>query len=53
MLKDCSCGHICLDNSEQTCERYQNPLSCREYKSIRKQHRMKALANKGQRLILS
>ncbi|HEY9245894.1 MAG TPA: hypothetical protein VIO11_03510 [Candidatus Methanoperedens sp.] len=49
----CSCGYVCLDNSEEACERYQNPLSCREYKNLRNQNRMRALEKKGQKNFLA
>ncbi len=46
---DCNCGYVCLGISDQTCEHYQNPLSCREYKKARNQNRTRALEHKGQR----
>ncbi len=48
----CNCGYVCLGTSEQACERFQNPLSCLEYKNLRKQNRMRALENKGQKKFL-
>ncbi len=45
----CSCGYVCLGSSDQTCELYQNPLSCLEYKKARSQNRMRALEHKGQK----
>jgi hypothetical protein len=46
---DCNCGYICLGNSDKTCEYYQNPLSCREYKKARGKNRLRALEHKGQK----
>lgn len=48
MLKGTGCnfGYVCLGSSDQICERYQNPLSCQEYKNIRKQNRMRVLEHK-------
>ncbi len=51
MLNGCDCGHVCLDS--QTCERYQNPLSCKEYKNMRIQNRMKALDHRGQKRLFA
>ncbi len=51
MLKSAGCGYVCLDN--QTCERYQNPLSCKEYKNMRIQNRMKALDHRGQKRLFA
>ena len=54
MLKGTGCnfGYVCLGSSDQICERYQNPLSCQEYKNIRKQNRMRVLEHKGQKHLL-
>ncbi len=49
----CNYGYVCLDNSSQTCEYYQNPLSCREYKKARSQKRMKTLNREGQKQLFS
>ncbi len=51
MLNGCDCGHVCLDS--QTCEHYQNPLSCKEYKNMRIQNRMKALDHRGQKRLFA
>lgn len=48
----CNCGYVCFGTSEQACERYQNPLSCQDYKNLRNQNRTRALVNKGQRKLL-
>jgi len=54
MLKGAGCiyGYVCLGDSDQICERYQNPLSCREYKKARSQNRTSILEHKGQKQLL-
>lgn len=40
------CGFVCFEG--EMCEKYNNPLSCKDYVKLRTQHRMNKVKVRGQ-----